>query len=130
MLLVLAALDLAKPKNNPFEQRIPIKLCPDQVPVIDPDPVHMLGLPLTKIISFGFDNQVKLSSSYVKSDDDSIYLVRKGNLIKNYIEGKFEQERWTEGELDLNLPDITDSGGNNVFAMELIQRIENALSRF
>lgn len=114
-------------RTNPFEQRIPIKLCPEQVPVIDPDPLQYVGLNLDQDYKLWLlTPQVRLSSSYVKSEDDAIYLERKGNLIKNYIESKFEQERWVEGEFDVQLPDIKDSLGNNIFAQELIQRIENA----
>lgn len=114
-------------RTNPFEQRIPIKLCPDQVPVIDPDPVQFVGLNLDQDKKLWLlTPQVRLTSSYVKSEDDAIYLERKSTLIKNYIESKFEQERWTEGEIPIELPEVVDSAGNNIIAMELITRIENA----
>ncbi len=112
-------------RTNPFEQRIPIKLCEEQVPVIDPDPVQVVGLNLDQDKKLWLlTPQVKLSSSYVKSEDDAKYLERKSTLIRNFIESKFEQERWAEGEIPIELPDIVDSLGNNVIASELIRRIE------
>lgn len=116
-------------RSNPFEQRIPILLCPEQVPVLDPEPIQMLGLDLDQDYPLWLlSPQVNLSSNYVRSTDDSIYLDRKSSLIRNYIENKFEQERWTEGEIALSLPNITDSLGNNIFAQELISKIENSAS--
>lgn len=114
-------------RTNPFERRIPIKLCEEQVPVIDPDPLKLIGFDLDEDKKLWLlTPQVKLSSSYVKSEDDAIYLDRKSSLIQSFIKNKFEQERWAEGEIDLELPDIVDSMGNNVIAMEMIQRIEKA----
>ncbi len=116
-------------RSNPFEKRIPILLCEEQVPVVDPDPVQVVGLDLDQDHKLWLlTPQVNLTSSYIKSEDDAIYLERKGSLIKNYIENKFEQERWTEGEISLSLPDIKDKMGNNVFKQELIEKIENSSS--
>ena len=86
-------------------------------PVIDPDPLKLTGFDLDQDKKIWLlTPQVKLSSSYVKSEDDAIYLERKSTLIQSFIKNKFEQERWAEGEIGLELPDIVDSMGNNVIA--------------
>ena len=112
-------------RTNPFEQRIPIKLCPEQVPVLDPDPIQVIGLDLDQDKKLWLlTPQVKLTSSYIKSEDDSIYLERKASLIQNFIERKFEQERWAEGEIPIELPAVLDSTGQNIIAQELITRLQ------
>lgn len=114
-------------RSNPFEQRIPIKLCPEQVPVIDPNPIQVVGLDLNQDKKLWLlTPQVRLTSGYVKTDDDARYLDRKANLIEGYIKNKFQQEGWTAGDIPLELPDIIDSEGNNVLGMSMISRIENA----
>ncbi len=113
MVLILALIltscgDYGSLRSNPFESKFPIAKCSRKIDVADPEPVLELG----KFISpqkgiYLLTPYVRLSSTYLTTGQDSVYLDKMTDYLGNRIENQFLQLDWIEGVVPANLANLS-----------------------